>query len=225
MKNYKLSSLISITALSLGHNPIGHAADYSGSATLASEYIAKRGISLTDGKPALQLDFTISDSEIGHFGIWASNVDFDEVDGEIDYYTGTSFTLNPDWKLGIGIFYYEILGDSSQNFSEAYIDTTYRNNFKIRYNYTDDFSGTGISGSLIEVSKSTHIVSHYHFYIKTSHMDFDNRGFLDDFSILFTGVERKHNQHTFSINYSNTTSDQFDNRAEQNIFASYRYNW
>jgi uncharacterized protein (TIGR02001 family) len=69
---------------------------------LTTDYVF-RGISLTDGDPAIQGGFDYA-SEIFYAGVWASNV----VEGlELDLYAGWTPTTGPiTWDLGvIGYFY------------------------------------------------------------------------------------------------------------------------
>jgi uncharacterized protein (TIGR02001 family) len=80
---------------------------YSGNIAIATDY-AFRGISQTDGAPAVQGGFDVA---VGQFyaGAWASNVDFGEfgVSGnlELDLYGGVKFDLSPI-TLDLGVIGY-----------------------------------------------------------------------------------------------------------------------
>ena len=88
-------------------------AEFSGTVTLATDYIF-RGISNTDGDPAIQGSFDYEHDTGFYAGIWASNVKFREnadVDAidtvqeasiEIDYYAGLAgeFGTGFNWDVG-----------------------------------------------------------------------------------------------------------------------------
>jgi uncharacterized protein (TIGR02001 family) len=79
-------------------------ATYSGNIALTTDY-AFRGISQTDGAPAVQGGFDASFGSV-YAGAWASNVDFGEfgVSGglELDLYGGVKIDLEPvDLDLGV----------------------------------------------------------------------------------------------------------------------------
>ena len=200
------------------------AASFDAQVKFASEYVTKRGISLTDN-PALQAELSISNENIGYVGIWGSNVDIGGVTGEIDIYVGKSIPVNEKWAVGMGAFYYENIGDSSQNFAEYFADISYDKKLKVRYNYTDNFSGLGISSKLIEVSNNFSLMKSVGLFAGVSHVDFNESSILDDFSIIRLGVNKKFGKSTLSFDYSNTDSDQFNGRAGEHYVSSYTYKW
>lgn len=108
-------------------------AEFSATTMLASDYVF-RGISNTDGDPAVQgsLDY---EHEMGFYaGVWASNVKFRENAGEdavdtvqeatieIDYYAGfaSEFEFGLSWDIGALFYTYPgSEGDLDYNYWEA----------------------------------------------------------------------------------------------------------
>ena len=83
-----------------------HTPKYQISSTVAvgTDYIW-RGVSQTDGRPCHFRSVDLS-TDIGFYaGVWASNVDFDDNDIEVDFYAGISREIG-DFSLDLGIIYY-----------------------------------------------------------------------------------------------------------------------
>lgn len=148
-----------------------------------------------------------------------------DVTGEIDIYAGTVFPINNKLDFGLGAFFYYSIGNTSENFTEYFIDMTYDKNFKTRYNYTNDFAGMGMSASLIEISHSFNLVKSLSLFVRASHNDFSEPSILKDFSIIRVAINKSFKNSTLSFSYSNTDSDQFNARANENYFATYTYKW
>ena len=93
-------------------------ADFSGSATLTNDYIW-RGVSQGDGN-AIQIGAEYETDFGAYAGVWASNVDFDEVTRETDYYAGISFPVWAD-HLNADVGYIDYRYDESgYDFEEWY---------------------------------------------------------------------------------------------------------
>jgi len=71
-----------------------------------SDYVW-RGVTQTDGKPALQGEVTVSHASGFYAGAWASNVDFDDpddgIDHEIDLYLGWAGELADGVELDLSV--------------------------------------------------------------------------------------------------------------------------
>lgn len=97
--------------------------EISGGVAFTTDYIY-RGISQTDGGPAIQgnLDYT---QNIFYIGAWGSSVDFgDDTTMELDLYAGVAPTLN-NITIDVGVLYYAYpdspeLPTGEQNFLEVY---------------------------------------------------------------------------------------------------------
>mgnify|MGYP001820462350 CR=1 FL=1 len=122
-------------------------AEFSGTVMLAPDYVF-RGISITDGDPAIQGSFDYEHDTGFYAGIWASNVKFrenadvDAVDTlqeasiEIDYYAGLAgeFGNGISWDLGallvtypgseasLNYDYWEAMGALGYGFAEVALE-------------------------------------------------------------------------------------------------------
>lgn len=123
-------------------------AGFSGTATLTSDY-DYRGISQTDGDPALQ-GSVLFNTDIGFYAsAWGSTLDWgpdSDADVEVDYFGGFTREFGDSglsWDLGVLAYTYP--GLSSANFIEYYGGLVY-GGFNIKASYSDDFAGVGESG-------------------------------------------------------------------------------
>jgi len=86
--------------------------NFSWNAAVTNDYVF-RGVSQTDGDPALQLgaDYAFGDSGF-YVGLWGSNVDFgsDGPDIEADAYVGWGTDLSDDWNLDLSVVRYSYFG-------------------------------------------------------------------------------------------------------------------
>jgi uncharacterized protein (TIGR02001 family) len=105
---------------------------------IASEYYF-RGISQTDGHPAMQLGgegaFKINDMITGYIGAWGSNVDFNNsVNAEIDLMAGFRWTFDK-LSFDTGIIRYNYVnqpaGTDNYNFTEFKLTAAYDFGFAI----------------------------------------------------------------------------------------------
>ncbi len=218
--------LLPAVALLLGANNVA-AMSWGGSLTAATEYVSKRGISLTDDKLALQPELHASASNGAYFGIWASNVDFDPVWGEIDLYAGIMWPVARKLKAGIGMFHYEELGDSSQNFQDYFVNAKYGNYFEIMYSYSPDFSGIDQqTGGLTEFISTLPITEKVSVRLYGGRMNFWGKAnILKNFNIWQVSLRRISGKFDVRLNYSDTTSDQFLGRADRRVYLSLKYGW
>jgi uncharacterized protein (TIGR02001 family) len=107
--------------------------------TLTTDYIF-RGVSQTDGDPAIQGGFDYAHTRGFYAGVWASNVNFNENEGvapeaqvseaniEIDLYAGFSRTLTVGLKWDLGAIYYAYPGTDSDldyDYLEFYLGLNY----------------------------------------------------------------------------------------------------
>lgn len=102
-------------------SPLGNF-DVSMNVALTSDYIF-RGISQTQGDPAIQGGLDVAHESGLYIGTWASNVDFGgEASMELDYYAGFTSNITEDIAYDLGWIKYEYPGDGDEdlNFSEYY---------------------------------------------------------------------------------------------------------
>ncbi len=198
---------------------------WSGNLVLVSDYIGKRGVSLTDGEPALQGEISVKNKQGFYAGIWGSNVDFDDVRAEIDVYAGLNKQVADAWVLGGGIFHYENIGDKSQNFQDIFVNVIYKENTMVRYNYSEDFSGIGDSSNFIEISHSLHFDNGIVLKGNINRQDFKDETVLDDFNIIRLVLEKNISMHKLTLGYSDTDSDNFSGRADAAFYFAYQISW
>ncbi|MBW1742264.1 MAG: hypothetical protein JRJ47_02380 [Deltaproteobacteria bacterium] len=155
----KLLSLMLITLILTGVS--GHAsaeggafdeANFSATLTMTSDYVS-RGISYTDGEPAIQGSFDYAHPSGFYLGIWASNWEDSDPSGsniEIDYYGGydgewDSFTYDlsvcyydyPDANDDAAEYnYYELIAKLNYHFTAPLSPV-----FGIGYAYSPEYSG------------------------------------------------------------------------------------
>lgn len=127
-------------------------AELSSTWTLASDYDF-RGISQSATDPALQGSLDFATDSGWYVGAWASNVDFpavldendavlfEEVDYEVDLYTGFSGGDEDGLGWDVGIVYYLYPDETEYNFPEIYGSATY-DWFKGKLWYSNDFGGS-----------------------------------------------------------------------------------
>lgn len=108
-------------------------------AALYSQYWS-RGISQTQGDPAIQGSATLLRSSGLYAGVWSSNVDFGHgstTRQEIDYYVGYFWQATDDVSLDVTYYEYEYPNQSSFNYSETYARLTAYGAYLGGY-YSDD---------------------------------------------------------------------------------------
>ncbi len=87
----------------------GFPGTFSGSVTLASEYVF-RGISMSDEDPAIQGSLNWQHDSGAYVGVWASSGEFAEGSIEADYYIGYGNEVN-GVNYDISVIYYTYPGD------------------------------------------------------------------------------------------------------------------
>jgi len=136
--------LLATAALLSALSPLA-SAEVSVTGTLTSDYVF-RGISQTDGSPAVQVGLDY-EHESGFFaGTWASNVDFgDDANGEIDFFAGYFGEINDTLSYDFSYTYYTYTGYSSaddSNYGE-FVANAYVDAFTFTLGHTSDFVNSG----------------------------------------------------------------------------------
>ncbi len=106
----------------------GSSHTFTGNVTLASEYLY-RGISQTNGKPAVQGGFDYAHASGFYVGVWGSNISWLS-DGnagvsaplELDVYGGYKGSFGGDYSYDVGVLAYNYPGTYPAGFTDA--DTT-----------------------------------------------------------------------------------------------------
>ena len=140
--------LVAMGALAISTSAM---ADLSATGTLVSDYTFN-GVSQTDNGPALQGSFDYSQASGLYAGTWASNVDFDDTDTNLewDFYVGQYLELNDTVSVDAGIAHYTYHGDSDvstdYDYSEAYSKFGFASEFgqtELNLWYAWDYFGSG----------------------------------------------------------------------------------
>lgn len=106
---------------------------------VVSDY-RSRGLSMTLGNPAAQLEATVIHSSGAYAGVWTSNVDFGmnlKTRLEQDFYAGFFIPLNDDVSLDVGYLKYTYANEAQLNMSEVYVILK-AYGFKFGSNYSSD---------------------------------------------------------------------------------------
>ena len=122
----------------LGLVSVSSYAELSSNLTLASDYVW-RGQSRTDG-PAILGGFEYNADSGYYVGIWGSNVDFSDGNGqELNYYAGFDFNINDSVTGDLGFLYYDYPNASTDlDYGEAILELNI-SDFTLQYAYdTDD---------------------------------------------------------------------------------------
>lgn len=197
----------------------------SASVALSSEYIW-RGISQTDGDPAISGSFDYAHSSGFYAGTWASNYDFDdEASAEIDIYAGFSGEFG-DSGIGfdIGVLRYMFPGED-YNWNEVYGSLSY-SIFTLGVAYSGDTLGTDEDGYYYSLDAGYDLPMGFSLYGGVGYYDADENTFtagIDDYSHYWVGVSKDLAGFTFDLSYQDTESDAEDiygDRAEETFLFS-----
>jgi uncharacterized protein (TIGR02001 family) len=128
------------------------AAEFSGIATLTSQYIY-RGQSYSDGNPAVQLGLDY-EFESGVFvGLWGSTLDLQiassQRDTELDYYLGYHYVPEGPVSLSATFLRYTYPGQTgpySYDHNEYLLAATFKERYSIEFGFTDDLYGLDRTG-------------------------------------------------------------------------------
>lgn len=127
--------------------PIAVASEFSGAATLTSQYIY-RGLKMSDGDPAFQLGVDYEHDTGLFVGIWASTIDLrspiSRRDAELDYYAGFHYKAESPITATVTILRYSFPGQSgmhSYDYNEVLLGATWLEHYSIELGYTSNIYG------------------------------------------------------------------------------------
>lgn len=135
------------------------AADPSAYIVLTTDYVF-RGVTYSDGHPAIQGGADLALDNGIYFGIWGSSVDISngptrQRDLEVNYYVGYSHELQRDWALNVNAVAYTYPGtegDIDYDYFEYSIAANYKDRAWLEYSYSPD---------LFHSARDTHNVELY----------------------------------------------------------------
>jgi uncharacterized protein (TIGR02001 family) len=132
------------------------AADFSGSVAVTTDYVF-RGVSQTQGDPALQLGLKLAFEPGVYVSSWASNVDYGSAvgsDAEVDYVVGWAGELSPTWALDVNLTRYTYPGtndDLDLDYNELVGTLTWDGRWFGVLGYSNDVFATGESGTYVQL--------------------------------------------------------------------------
>lgn len=123
------------------------ASEFSGLATLTSEYIY-RGLEMSDGDPAFQLGLDYEHDTGFFIGAWVSTIDIQTVmgsrDTELDYYAGFNYAAESPVTATVTLLRYSFPGQTgmhSYDYNEVLVGATWRERYSIELGYTSNLYG------------------------------------------------------------------------------------
>jgi len=137
--------------------PTAHADGFSATVTGTTEYIY-RGLSFSDGNPALQVGIDYG-HESGLFaGAWASTVDLENFGGrrdvELDYYLGYGFSPAATLDLSLAVMRYTYPGQTTYfnyDYTELSVLVTVLEQYSLEAGFSEDIYGYGADGRYFEL--------------------------------------------------------------------------
>lgn len=214
-KSFNKVSCLMATALVLSA-PVVMADDspheFRANVALSTDYLF-RGISQTDGNPAISGGFDYSYTPYGFYaGIWSSNVDFssfgDDDNIEIDYYGGFSGEFSNAISWDVGGLYYQYPGDDGNDaYWEAYgslgytfSDVQFEPAIGVTVAYSPDFfAGTG-DGIWVNPTLDLSLPYDVGLSFSYGYQDVDDLGNYSNFSV---GLSKDLSIFSFGLTYSN----------------------
>jgi uncharacterized protein (TIGR02001 family) len=122
---------------------------WSGGLSATSDYVL-RGVSQTDGNPAIQGSLAFESSGGWYSGLWVSSLGHPEwyypagtADTEIDVFVGRRFAIDADWSLDLHAVHYVYPGDGDfveYDYNEAEVSLSYRDLVRASVAWSPDAS-------------------------------------------------------------------------------------
>jgi len=134
------------------------AAEFGGYVALTTDYV-KRGVTQSDGNPALQLGGDVSFANGLFLGAWGSTTDIDngagrQRDREVNYYLGYAFDATKSWRISTHAVAYEYPGQSggiNYNYREISIVGSYDDRLWLEFSYSPDLYHSGLSSTNVDL--------------------------------------------------------------------------
>jgi uncharacterized protein (TIGR02001 family) len=150
------STLTVLAMLALA--PPSSAVEFSGYAVLTTDYVF-RGVTYSDGDPAVQLSGDLSFDNGFFGGAWMSTMDIESAPGrqrdfEVNYYLGYGLPLNRDWSLSAAVVaftYPGATGAISYNYEEITLALNYNDRLWLEYSFSPDLYGSGAESHNLEL--------------------------------------------------------------------------
>jgi len=133
------------------------AAELSGYLVLTTDYVW-RGVTQSDGDPAVQLGGDIAFDSGIYAGLWGSTIDINngadrQRDTELTYYLGYSRDVGERWSFGVSAVAYTYPGQGGlvdYNYEEFMFSTNYNDRVWLEYAYSPDLYNSGRESHNVE---------------------------------------------------------------------------
>lgn len=134
------------------------AADFGGYFALATDYV-KRGVTQSNGNPAMQLGGDVSFANGFFVGAWGSTTDINnganrQRDREVNYYAGYAFDLMKSWRISANAVAYEYPGQTGSvdyGYREYSLGGSYDDRLWLEFSYSPDLYHTGLSSTNVDL--------------------------------------------------------------------------
>jgi uncharacterized protein (TIGR02001 family) len=170
--------------------PVAQAGSWGATIDFVSDY-RFRGVSQTQGDPALQIGATYRFDNGIYLGTWASNVDFVDGDGantEVDLFVGYNMDLNEDFNADLQYIRFVYPGTSSgfdYDFYEVVGALSWKGMLTGRVVYTDDVVASGTTAWYYQLGASHTVFEDYTISAGIGYYDLDElfSGSYTDYSV------------------------------------------
>ncbi|MGH8030992.1 MAG: TorF family putative porin [Luteimonas sp.] len=153
------------------------AVEVTGSAAITTDYVF-RGITQTQGDPAVQLGPKVATGNGFYGNVWGSTVEFAGDTGasnEFDYSIGWGGNLADDWALDVNLTHFDY---PSARIDLAYTELigtlTYQDNYWAMVGYSADVFATDAQGIYAQVGTKFPINDRLRFEAAVAHYDLDD---------------------------------------------------
>lgn len=208
------------------------AADFSGSITATSDYVF-RGISQTQGDPALQPSLKLAFEPGYYVSTWASNVDYGSSvgsDAEVDYVVGWACALSPAWALDVNVtrFTYPGTIDSLDlDYNEVIGTLTWNGRVFAMLGYSNDVFGSSESGAYVQLGARMPLSDAWLLEGSIAHYALDDA--IDgDYQYATLSVVYTHEQFAFRVSGhapSDSAEDLFGDVGEPRVEVAATYSF
>lgn len=210
MRFPRLLASTAVAALVMGASGAANAQslpiDFSTTVTATSDYLF-RGISQTDGDPALQASLDVG-HESGFFaGVWASNVEFEGsgADYEVDFYAGYANEVG-DFAYSAQALYYFYTGASDEDldYIEFGLDMSYTwdyATYSVAAYWTPDYSGRTGDAWYLAYGVDLALSDAWSLYVGAGWNGFEESG---NYLNSTFGVAYSYDDWVFDVQYSAT---------------------
>lgn len=153
-------------------------AEIGGYVSLTSDYV-RRGVTQSDGDPALQVGGDLRFDSGFFLGAWASTVDISrspdrERDLEVDYYAGYALDASERWQFTAMVVLYTYPGQTGPidyDYEEYSITSNYNDRLWIEYSYSPDLYHSNRSAQNIDVYAEWPLNSRWSIGLGAGHYD------------------------------------------------------